>query len=72
MQMSGLTRASARARVCQDRRWKAAGLLPTAMPGALGCESGERGQVAAAVERIRTHSSRNGHFDRGAPCKCPI
>ena len=52
MQMSDLTNAPARVRIWRDRRWEAAGLLPAAMSGALGCESGERGQVAAAVERI--------------------
>ena len=34
MQMSDLTHASARARICQDKRCR----------GVLGCESGEQGQ----------------------------
>ena len=49
-------------------RW----LLHFAMLGPYGRGSEEEGQDSAILLHICMHISRNGDFDRGTPCKCPI
>ena len=56
MQMSDLTYASARARMWQDRRWNAVGLLHIAVLWAWGHQSGEEGQDTAILLHISTPS----------------